>query len=249
VKRSVAVLLAAMVVCGPALAGSSALSVPLVPGANAQADGSTGFDAVTLLPRSSAPTGAGVACLWYDSVTKSVKGRTALGSLSPTWTVAPTTADSVTLSNPTATTAFSQTLSLPAGSLVAGRVVRITAFGKYTTGATLLPTLELGYNLNASPLAGSGLVSGAVSLTNKAWRSTATLITRTAGAGGTLFGLVQGDLGGLLAAAVPVTQIGRSGSISVDTTVDNTVAPTAKFGVSDASNAITCEGLLAELLN
>lgn len=232
-----------------ALAGSGGISRPPLPGADALSNGSTQLQALALAARAGDLPNAVAGNIWYDSTKKAARGCGAFGNASAIWVLDPTTSSSGTLSNPTAATTFSQVLTLPAGSLTAGRVLRITAFGKYTTGTGLTPTIDLGYNMTGTAIGSSGLVSTAVSLTDKAWRSSMVLIVRTTGTNGTLFALVDAGLGGLLAAAVPPGQIGRSGSFTVNTTIDNVVGPTAKFGVSDASNAITCEGLFAEVLN
>lgn len=232
-----------------ALPGSMGGAPLPLAGASGLSNGSIAVPSLTLTPASSDQATPTAGCLSYNSTRKAVRINTAAGFLSALMVTDPTVVDSTTLANPTAATTFSQTVSLLGGTLVAGRAVRLTAFGKYTTGAGATPTIDIGWNYAGTPIVSSGLVSTAINLTDKAWRSECVVVCRTVGATGTVFAVTRTELGGLLAALLPTTQVNRSGSNTVNTTVDALVGPTAKFGVSDASNAITVEGVFAEILN
>jgi hypothetical protein len=196
-----------------------------------------------LTARTSTPSGAVAGDTWYRSDTDAFygQGAAALALLMPPLT---TVADSTALSNPTAATVFSSSGTIPAGILAAGRIVDVLAFGQYTTGTALTPTLQTGINFDGTDAVTSGLVSTAVSLTSKGWTIQGQFIVRTVGVSGTMYGFARGELGGLLTSALPVSQVARSGSVSIDTTVQHVIKPSAKFGVSDAANSITCEGLI-----
>lgn len=240
-----AVVLAAMV--GQVVhAGSMGSSQNRLLGASNTAEGGVRLPSLALDVRSDDLDDAGEPCIWYNGTRKEIRVRTAGQVATVHSRIAPTVVDSDALANPTSATAFSSKVSLPANYLAAGRPVRVTAWGKYTTGVGLTPTLTLACKIGATTVGSSGAVSTAASLTDKAWLLTSTAIVRTAGAGGTLVGVARGELGGLLAAAVPVAQAGRTGSTALNTTVANDVVVTALFGVSDAANSITCEGLLVE---
>lgn len=202
-----------------------------------------------LKPRRGDVPGAPVGACWYDSLRKAYRQRSDFGIGGVPLVLAPSVEDSDEIRNPKGITSFSTKIVLPAGSLSAGKALKVTAFGRYATGAALSPTLELGLTLNAAALLTSGAVSSAINLKDQAWRVEALLVVRSVGSAGSLVGSVRSEIGGLLAAAAPVSQVGRAGATTIDTTAANTIAPAAKFGAPSASNAITCEALLAEVLN
>lgn len=181
--------------------------------------------------------------MWYDTTRQAFRGQTTAGIAGMALLFAPAITDSGTLSNPTSATPFSTKVTFPIGSLTAGKSIWLRAYGRYTTGTAITPTLNLGVNVGGSALATSGLLPVSISLTNQAWFIESGFIVRTVGAGGTMVGWTRGSLGGLLALTTPTNMIGRSGSVALNTTAARDVEVTALFGASDAANAATLEGL------
>lgn len=224
-------------------AGSNAMSQRLPSGVTNMPNGGVAIPWANLAALTATPPGATAGDVWYRSDTGQTCYQNANGVQAAPLSFT-TVADSTTLANPTVSTTLSSTVTIPAGALAAGRVVEVTAYGKYTTAITVTPTIQLGIAVDGVDVVTSGLVSTLTTLTDKAWTVTGTFIVRTAGAGGTMSAAMRGELGGLLAAALPVSQVGRSGSVAINTTTAHTIQPSALFGVTGAANAITCEGLL-----
>lgn len=220
---------------GPALAGSAGLAQQTAPGYLAQSSGD--------IP------GAPVGQAWFDSARQAPRVQSGIGAAGFGLVLTPAVSSSSALANPTASTTFSGTVTLPANSLTAGKVLRVTAWGQYTTGTGLSPTVTVQTRFAGAVLSSSGAVSTAVSLTSQAWSTTTLILIRTAGASGTLVAKQDTSFGGLLTAVLPTVSSSRVASTAIDTTVPIVIAPAALFGVSDAANAITNEGFLVEVLN
>lgn len=239
-----AAVLLAIACC--AIAGSGGVSPRP---ASWSADGAAQFPAVAFTGVAGDAPGAIAGMAWHDTTRKALRGQTAAGVGGVGLLFAPAIADSGTLANPTSATAFSVKVTLPAACLTAGKVIRTTSWGRYTTGVALTPTLDVGTRIGGAAFAASGLISVSASLTNQAWYAESSALVRTIGAGGTASGFHRTELGGVLALTTPTSQVGRSGSVALDTTATCDVEQSAKFGATDASNAITMEGLLVEVLN
>lgn len=238
-----------MLVVSAVVAGSNQAGNAWAWGLSILSNGSLQTPPLQVGPVAGDLSGALPGAAWYDSARKTHRVTWDAGTGGLTLVFAPPVADSTTLSNPTSLTAFSQKVTLPAGCLTAGKVVRSRSWGKYTTGTSLTPTISVGTRLAGAALAASGLIPTSVSLTNQAWYAESTTVVRTVGAGGTAFALHRTELGGILALTTPTSMIGRSGSFALNTTGSVDVEQSAQFGVSDASNAITMEGFIVEVSN
>lgn len=130
---------------------------------------------------------------------------------------------------------------LPANYFTPGKIVKLTAFGKMTTGATpgnLTPSLGYGAGDNPTPLV-SGVARAAIAnVTNIAWRLEGYMECRTLGASGTarMWGQFTADLALQLSTAQPNL---IPGATPADSTVDTTVGTNAFTGQMARSGSTT----------
>lgn len=153
-------------------------------------------------------------------------------------------ASSVTLTDvsPTPNTAIS------ANSLVPGSVIRLTAFGVFSTTGT--PTLLLGFyygGVAGTAFAATTAITTGSGVTNVPWRLEYTGIVRSVGSSGTIMG--QGFLGmGTSVSAwnfIPFPQTALA-TVTIDTTTAKNVTVGAQWGTSSASNTLRCDAILIE---
>lgn len=138
--------------------------------------------------------------------------------------------------------------AIGANSLVPGSVIRLTAFGTFSTTGT--PTLLLGFyygGVAGTALAATTAVTMGSGVTNVPWRMEWQGIVRSVGASGTIMG--QGIVAhGTSVAAwtnVPLPQTALA-TVSIDTTTAKAVTVGAQWGTSSASNTLTCHAFLVE---
>jgi len=139
---------------------------------------------------------------------------------------------------------------LPANALDNGMILRLTAFGVFST--TVTPTLLLGFyygGVAGTALAASAATATASSVTNVPFRMEWCGRVRTTGTTGTIFGQGWLDLGLTVATVthspLPVTALA---AVTVDTTTAKAVTVGAQWGTSNAANTLTCHHFSAELI-
>jgi hypothetical protein len=138
---------------------------------------------------------------------------------------------------------------VPANMLDVGQVIRLTAFGVFSTTAT--PTLLTGFYWGG--VAGTALgATGAITTgtaTNWLWRTEYEGRVRTTGTGGTIMGSGQMFLGTSLTAmsvsALPGTALA---AVTIDTTTAKALTVGAQWSAASASNTITCHHFSVELI-
>ena len=138
--------------------------------------------------------------------------------------------------------------AIGANSLVPGSVIRLTAFGTFSTTGT--PTLLLGFyygGVAGTALAATTAITTGSGVTNVPWRMEWQGIVRSAGASGTIMGAGEVHLGTSVSAwtSYPLPQTAMA-TVSIDTTTAKNVTVGAQWGTSSASNTLTCNGLLIE---
>jgi len=146
-----------------------------------------------------------------------------------------TVAASSAVTNTTAETSFSQTLSIPANSLTAGDVIEIFTQG-IATSTNSTDTLTIKVKIGSTVLVSSGAVDVA---NNDVWVIDCRVCVRTAGASGTL---VAGGIVALGTPAEATTVLEKAGgsfvaSTTVDTTAAHTIDVTATWSALSASNS------------
>lgn len=140
---------------------------------------------------------------------------------------------------------------LPANFLVAGSVLRFTAFGVFSTTGT--PTLLLGVYYGAvagaNPIAVSSAVTTGSGVTNVPWRIEVTTVVRTAGTAGTAMSQGFLDMGTSVSAVnhLPLPQTALAATTH-DTTAAKALTVGAQWSANSASNTITCHGFIIESL-
>jgi len=140
---------------------------------------------------------------------------------------------------------------LPANFLVAGSVLRFTAWGTFSTTGT--PTLLMGVYYGAAAagtaLAASTAITTGSGVTTVPFRMELTTQIRTAGTSGTA--MTQGflDMGTSVSAVnhLPIPQTALA-AVTVDTTAAKALTFGAQWGTNSASNTLTCHGFVIESL-
>lgn len=151
------------------------------------------------------------------------------------------TSDSTAIASTAAETNFSLNVVLPQDFLTVGRVLRVTASGKYSDTGT--PTLQLKLKAGSVTLLDLGAITLGSGVSNKQWEAEFLLVCRSTGAGGT----VQASL---LNARMDDDLLQAIANVAtVDTTVTETLQLSATWSASSASNTITQELLFVEALN
>lgn len=138
--------------------------------------------------------------------------------------------------------------AIGANSLVPGSVIRLTAFGTFSTTGT--PTLLLGFyygGVAGTALAATTAITTGSGVTNVPWRLEYQGIVRSAGASGTIMGQGCAYLGTAVSAwsIYPLPQTALA-TVSIDTTTAKNVTVGAQWGTSSASNTLTCHSILIE---
>jgi hypothetical protein len=140
---------------------------------------------------------------------------------------------------------------VPANYMYVGQRWQIRGYGIVSTTPT--PTLLLGIYYGG--VAGTAVVATAAnSITGTAaswpWRIEVDISVRTIGSSGSIWANGWVKVGSSLTAyteyALPSTQ---TQPITINTTTANAWSIGAQWGTANASNTITCEDLIAELLN
>jgi hypothetical protein len=147
------------------------------------------------------------------------------------------------------------TTTLPANFFVAGKSLRITMYGAYSTKASGNGTLVIKVKLGATAILALPATTPTANLTKLPFVIDAIITCRTTGATGTVIG--QGDL--FLANATAQTGVSytlpNQGSdaltavANIDTTGTLAVDVTATWGTSDAANTISSTNVSIEALN
>lgn len=147
-------------------------------------------------------------------------------------------------------------LFLPANYLYIGQRLRMTAYGIYSNTGT--PTLLLGAYYGG--VAGTALAATAANatpsgVTGVPWQLVCDIYVRSIGSSGTVWAngtvsVFQTLAGGVsnnpTVYSIPTTQ---TQPITINTTTANALTVGAQWGISSASNTITCEDLYVEALS
>lgn len=172
------------------------------------------------------------------------------------------TADGAAIANTTTETIVFPNVTIPANYMADGRLLRLTAFGRYSTTAT--PTLR--FRLRWGGVAGTVLWdSGTITLptiTAALWQIGSLYVqTRANGASGSLFVMGPAEIAAGAAPSVG-SATGSSGAgvfgsagddtpaaVTVDLTADTALSLTAAWSAASASNTLTGHLYAGESLN
>lgn len=139
---------------------------------------------------------------------------------------------------------------LPANLLDTGQVIRLKAFGVFSTTGT--PTIILGFYYGAVAgvaLAASSAITTASGAANFPWEMEYEGRVRTTGSTGTIMGRGTLQLGTTVAATafspIPVTALA---TVTIDTSTAKQITVGTTWSAASASNTITCHHFSVELI-
>lgn len=177
-------------------------------------------------------------------------------------TVGWTTADGTAVANTTTEAILFPNQTIPGNYLQDGRILRITAYGRYSTTATPTLTFALRWGgVSGTVLAQSGALTGGSTVTNAPWKIELIVQVRSNGATGTVFAMGEAlcwdDAVGSTGSATNAPGIAAMGSagaatpaaVTVDLTADTALSLTADWSAASASNTITGHIYVIEALN
>ena len=175
------------------------------------------------------------------------------------------TADGTAVNTTTTETIIFPNVTIPANYMQDGRVLRLTAYGRWGNVITTVPTfiwaLRWG-GVSGTQIAASGaIISPAAATTAAQWQMDSIIQTRSNGSAGTVF--TQGTITmmedtvatfGTVANYGLVQPMGSAGvttpaAVTVYLTADTALSFTIDFSASDAANAVTGHIYLLESLN
>jgi hypothetical protein len=176
----------------------------------------------------------------------SVTGGTLTASSSTIFTG---TADATVANTITETTLIPTgvgTVTLPANYLIAGKTIKIDAWGIWTEDA-VPSTLELRAELGGTLLCTTGAQTMVTSEGGE-WHMEVIFTCRSTGVSGTIYS--QGEVDFMSAFTTSVKHwMRRSATNAIDTTVSNAIDLTATHGAADADNSITTTNITVTVLN
>jgi len=175
------------------------------------------------------------------------------------------TADGVAVANTTTEAIVFPNITIPANFMADGRVLKLTAYGRWSNVVTAQPTVTwairwggvAGTVLAQSP----AIVTPATATTNAIWQIEAVLQVRTNGATGTIF--CMGTVTMFEDAAATFGTVGNYGvvqpmgsagaatpaAVTVDLTADTALSLTADWSAANAANTLTGHIYTLEALN
>lgn len=164
------------------------------------------------------------------------------------------TADGTAVANTTTETIIFPNVTIPAGYMADGRILRLRAFGKLSTTATPTMTWALRWGgVSGTLLATSEAITMGSGVTTLNWSLEVLIQTRANGSSGSL--LAMGDLsihtaaGTVLANVFGVSGYDAPAAVTVDLTADTALALTADWSAASASNTLTGMLYTIESLN
>lgn len=172
------------------------------------------------------------------------------------------TADGSAIANTTTEAIIFPNITIPANYMQDGRVLRIKAWGRYSTTAT--PTLQFALRwggVAGTILAQSPVITGGSTVTNAIWDIEIMLTVRANGSSGSVFaiGVVRVGSGtaptvGSATGAPAIVHMGSAGqtapaAVTVDLTADTALSITADWSAASASNTLTGHNYYIEALN
>jgi len=160
------------------------------------------------------------------------------------------TADGTALANSTTLTDISPspTIVLPANLLEVGSLVRLKAWGRFSTTGT--PTLLIGAyygGVAGTAICATSALTSISGATNTTWRLEGEFRVRAVGSSGSVIGAatVYGVTATTAMAMAPAT---APATITADTTAAKALTIGAQWGTASASNTITCHHFDVEMV-
>lgn len=144
-----------------------------------------------------------------------------------------------TVTGTSSETDFDTTHVVAVADLEANTLLRVKAFGHFSTDANSSPTLRLRVKLNSTTVLDSGVVAVDDTLTDAGWNAEVHILVITDGASGEV------EAQGYFMIDGQVFTVANTATISVDLSADQTIALSAEFNQAD-DDAITLHQLMIE---
>lgn len=177
-------------------------------------------------------------------------------------TLAWATADGTAIANSTTETIIFPNITIPANMLQDGRIIRLTAYGRYSSTATPTLTFRARWGgVAGTVLSASGAVTVGSGVTAGMWRMEIVIQVRANGSTGSVFSMgeveITDDAAQTVGSATNATAVAIMGSagaatpaaVTVDLTADTALSITAQWSAASASNTLTGHIYILEALN
>lgn len=204
-----------------------------------------------LTPSATAPTPLD-GHLWNDSAIKTYKMYTNGVEKTITTQTYTSTADGLVEDTVTETTLIGTglgTLTLPANFFVAGKTVRLWAYGVYSTDA-VAADLQLRIKLGSTVIGDTGVQTPANGITDRYWTMRGVITCRTTGATGTV--MAQATFEHLATSVSTGTltwwEMSNTAATVIDTTAAQILDFTAEWSAADVDNSIQCTNFTVEVI-
>lgn len=172
------------------------------------------------------------------------------------------TADGTAVANTTTETILATDTTLDGNYFHPFRLLKLTAFGRYSTTGTPTMTFRVRYGgVSGTVLAASGGITTGSAVSAGIWKVEVYIQCRSVGSSGTVMAIGQATMGDDAASTVGSATnthasdfMGSAGvatpaTATIDTTASNALSITGQWGTASASNTITCHLLALEALN
>jgi len=174
-------------------------------------------------------------------------------------------ADGAAVANTVTETIIFPNVTIPANYMADGRVLRLTAYGRWSNVVTAVPTLTFRLrwgDVSGTVLAASGAITTpATATTNAMWAIELILQTRLNGATGTIFATGIVTMGedaaptfGTVTNYGVASFMGSAGvatpaAVTADLTADTALSLTAQWSAANAANTLQGHNYLLKALN
>lgn len=222
------------------------------PTASLHTAASTTSSASLIVPAGTAPTSPNEGDVWNDSTQKSLVAYVDTVKQSDTRTLFTQTTDKTVTNDATETTLTTTgkgTLTLPANFFVAGKTVRLTASGYYSTQIVPI-TLNIRLKFGSTTIVATGDQTPGGAMSNRFWRVVAEITCRSTGAAGTVIAQSAWEHQSTATGSPINWEMITTTAVTVDTTAGAAIDLTADWGAGVAAgDSITCSNLSLEVLN
>lgn len=182
----------------------------------------------------------------YDTDTKSVTWKEDIGVVGSAKLLSATTSDSTPIANTTSTTEFSQTVTIPANALQAGKVIRVTVDMIYSITGSPTCQVRLKSHSSGTVLADSGAGNGlGTGGSNRLCRLQTDITVRSVVS--TTCTVVTGSV--LYSFFNQIFPFCSAGGVTFDSTVSRALTVDWTWSAASVSNTVKIQRMTVEVLN
>jgi hypothetical protein len=179
--------------------------------------------------------GSGAAPTWQNATTFSGTSNTSIPAGN-------------TIANTASETAFTSSYTIPANSLRAGSVIKVTLYGTYGTDAVLAPTLQGRLKIGGTTRLDTGSLTAVVGATNRGWTAEGQIVVHSIGASGVADAQGTAQFSTAVTAALSV-HMPNTATFTLDTTASQAITVTIQWGTADTDNTITLRQFIVSISN